>query len=287
MGNEVSLGIYEKAFPKELDWDSRFGIARSIGFDFVELSIDESDERLARVDWDEATCQEFKNLQTKHAMQVPTMCLSGLRKFPLGSTNPAIRNMGLQTLCKAIRLASLLGISIVQVAGYDVYGEQSTPETIESFTQQLGLGLVEARKHHIILAVENMETSATDSLEKTMHFISHYNQPNLQAYVDAGNLIAMGFDLGPQLDCARDHIAAFHIKDVLPRICRDVPFEHGMVDFDHVFSEIERIGFEGTLLLEIWANQYSDPIAEISKAYSFINGKLRAAGLRRAPPYRP
>jgi L-ribulose-5-phosphate 3-epimerase len=281
MGNEVSLGIYEKAFPKEFDWDSRFGIARSIGFDFMELSIDESDERLARLDWDEATCREFTDIQMRHAMQVPTMCLSGLRKFPLGSTNPEIRNKGLQTLCKAIRLASRLGISIVQVAGYDVYGEQSTPATLDIFAQQLGAGLAEAEKHHIILAVENMETTATDSLQKVMRFINHHHHRNLQAYVDAGNLIAMGYGLGPQLDFARDHIAAFHIKDVLPNICRDVPFEKGMVDFDQVFAEIKRIGYNGALLLEMWANQHSDPVDEIRKAYSFINPKLRSAGLRR------
>lgn len=284
MGKQVSLGIYEKAFPMEFDWDSRFGIARSIGFDFIELSIDESEERLSRLDWDDAACQKFTDLRIKHAMQVPTLCLSGLRRFPLGSTNLEKQDKGLMMLFKAIRLASRLGISIVQVAGYDVYGEQSTAETIESFTRQLGLGLAEATKHNIILAVENMETTATDSLEKAMRFINHHHHPNLQLYVDAGNLIAMGYELSPQLDFARDHIAAFHIKDVLPKICRDVPFEHGMVDFNHVFSEIERIGFDGTLLLEIWANRHSDPVDEISKAYGFINGKLRAAGLRRKTP---
>ena len=44
------LGIYEKALPKDLNWTSRLALAQARGFDFLEISIDESDERLARLD---------------------------------------------------------------------------------------------------------------------------------------------------------------------------------------------------------------------------------------------
>ena len=45
------IGIYEKATPKHFTWLERLNFAKELGFDFVELSIDESDERLARLDW--------------------------------------------------------------------------------------------------------------------------------------------------------------------------------------------------------------------------------------------
>ncbi|MEE6030509.1 xylulose 5-phosphate 3-epimerase, partial [Avibacterium paragallinarum] len=44
------LGIYEKALPKNLSWQDRLSIAKACGFDFVEMSIDETDERLSRLD---------------------------------------------------------------------------------------------------------------------------------------------------------------------------------------------------------------------------------------------
>ena len=47
------LGIYEKALPKNISWQDRLSIAKACGFDFVEISIDETDERLARLDWSE------------------------------------------------------------------------------------------------------------------------------------------------------------------------------------------------------------------------------------------
>jgi hexulose-6-phosphate isomerase len=45
------LGIYEKALPPELTWPERLALAKTCGFDFVEISVDETDLRLARLDW--------------------------------------------------------------------------------------------------------------------------------------------------------------------------------------------------------------------------------------------
>jgi hexulose-6-phosphate isomerase len=36
------LGIYEKALPKDLSWPERLVLAKSCGFDFVEMSVDET-----------------------------------------------------------------------------------------------------------------------------------------------------------------------------------------------------------------------------------------------------
>ena len=40
------IGIYEKALPKTVTWRERLILAKELGFDFVEMSIDETDERL-------------------------------------------------------------------------------------------------------------------------------------------------------------------------------------------------------------------------------------------------
>ena len=45
------LGIYEKAMPSDFTWAQRFATTKEAGFDFVEISVDESDSRLARLDW--------------------------------------------------------------------------------------------------------------------------------------------------------------------------------------------------------------------------------------------
>ncbi|MGG8924919.1 L-ribulose-5-phosphate 3-epimerase, partial [Escherichia coli] len=48
------LGIYEKALAKDLSWPERLVRAKSGGFDWVEMSGEETDERLSRLDWSAA-----------------------------------------------------------------------------------------------------------------------------------------------------------------------------------------------------------------------------------------
>ena len=37
------IGIYEKALPNVFTWEEKFRAAKMAGFDYMELSIDESD----------------------------------------------------------------------------------------------------------------------------------------------------------------------------------------------------------------------------------------------------
>ena len=40
---EMPVGIYEKALPAELSWEERLLLAKEIGYDYVEITIDESE----------------------------------------------------------------------------------------------------------------------------------------------------------------------------------------------------------------------------------------------------
>ena len=46
-----TIGLYEKAMPKDLTWKEKLTAAKEAGYDFVEISIDETDEKLARLEW--------------------------------------------------------------------------------------------------------------------------------------------------------------------------------------------------------------------------------------------
>ena len=42
------VGLYEKALPNELSWEDKLKQTKELGFDFLEISVDESDERRSR-----------------------------------------------------------------------------------------------------------------------------------------------------------------------------------------------------------------------------------------------
>ena len=44
-----TLGMYEKAVPNELSWKEKLEAARTAGYDFFEISIDETEEKLNRL----------------------------------------------------------------------------------------------------------------------------------------------------------------------------------------------------------------------------------------------
>ncbi len=50
--NAACLGLYEKALPADLSWPQRLATAAELGFEFVEMSIDEQPARQQRLDWD-------------------------------------------------------------------------------------------------------------------------------------------------------------------------------------------------------------------------------------------
>ena len=60
------LGIYEKAIPNCFDWEDKIKIAKQAGFDFIEISIDESDDRLGRLKWDKQQRNHLLSLLKKH-----------------------------------------------------------------------------------------------------------------------------------------------------------------------------------------------------------------------------
>ncbi|MGI1779775.1 TIM barrel protein, partial [Streptococcus uberis] len=75
------IGIYEKATPKQFTWLERLSFAKSLGFDFVEMSIDESDERLARLDWSKEERLKLVQAIYETGVRIPSICFSGHRRF--------------------------------------------------------------------------------------------------------------------------------------------------------------------------------------------------------------
>ena len=53
------LSVYEKAMPAELSWREKLAAAKAAGFDGVEISIDETDEKLRRLAWTSAERREL------------------------------------------------------------------------------------------------------------------------------------------------------------------------------------------------------------------------------------
>lgn len=282
LNKQVPLGIYEKALPAGECWRERLQLAASLEFDFVEMSIDETDERLARLDWSRE--QRFSLVQAiaDTGVRVPSICLSAHRRYPLGSEDDEIRNHGLEIMCKAIKFAQDVGVRVIQLAGYDVYYQQANDETRRRFREGLTQAVEMASRAQVTLAMEIMDYPLMNSISKAMGYAHYLNNPWFQLYPDIGNLSAWDNDVQMELEAGRGHIVAVHVKDTKPGVFKNVPFGSGVVAFEDCFATLKRSGYRGPYLIEMWSEAAVDPVAEIIAARDWVLARMATAGLLEA-----
>ena len=276
---KMPVGLYEKALPAALSWEERLAAAGRAGYDFIEISIDESDERLARLDWSASERAALRRSIADTGVRIMTMCLSGHRKYPLGSHTPELRRQGQEILRKAIEFAGDIGLRVVQVMGYDVFYETSDDETRAHFIDSLHLGVRWAGQAGVMLGLENLDTPFVESLSKALAIIREIDSPWLRLYPDIGNLAAAGYAPPDELTLAKRQILGIHVKDALPRVIRGVPFGEGIVPFRETFRALAQTGFWGLLGVEIWGQMHADedPVASVAAARRLVDGMVAEA----------
>ncbi|MDO4435078.1 MAG: L-ribulose-5-phosphate 3-epimerase [Cardiobacteriaceae bacterium] len=278
------LGIYEKALPKSLSWYERLALAKACGFDFVEISIDETDERLARLDWSKDERLALVRACLETGISVPSMCLSGHRRFPLGSHDESIREKAYEIMEKAIQLAVDCGIRVIQLAGYDVYYEEQDEGTQKRFVEGLKWAVERAASYGVTLSVEIMDTKYMSSITRWLEIEREIQSPWFTVYPDVGNLSAWNDNVSEELALGISKISALHLKDTfkVTETCkgqfRDVPFGEGCVDFVQVFKTLKALNYRGHFLIEMWTEKAEEPVLEIIKAKQWIEGKMKEAG---------
>ena len=269
MDRMYKIGLYEKAMPKDIGWKEKFQVAKSAGYDYIEISIDETDEKLARLDWSDAQIRDVVSVAYGESMSFGSICLSGQRRYALGDKD---ETKSLEILEKAIRFARIAGIPVIQMAGYDTYYAQSTEETEKRFLKNLSRGTAVAAKEGIILAFETMETPFMDTMEKAMRRILPIASPYLGVYPDIGNLnnaaLLYKSDILADMEKGKGHIVAAHIKETMPGKYREVPFGTGVVDFERILKKLWQLGVR-RYVTELWYTGNDDWKQAVNGASSF------------------
>ena len=276
---DYSLGLYEKAIPVGFDFPEMFRIARDNGFDRLEISVDETDWRLERLEWDPARQRELGMISRAMGTPLLTMCLSGHRKYPFGSHDAEIRKRSMDIMEKAIRFADNAGISIIQLAGYDVYYEEGDEDTRKWFGENLREAAMMAAKSGVVLAFETMETPFMDTVGKSMKYVTEVGSPWLGVYPDIGNLknaaVLYGHDVVDDMMLGDGHIFAVHLKETKPGLYRDMNFGQadGHTEYERCIEASLKMGvriFTG----EFWYQKGQYYVRTISDSSRFLREKI-------------
>jgi L-ribulose-5-phosphate 3-epimerase len=275
--NNYTLGLYEKAMPGQLTWREKLLSAKKAGFDYVEISIDETDEKLARLNWTKEERLSLKNAIIETGVPIYSMCLSGHRKYPLGSRDESVRNKGLKIMEKAIGFAADLGIRIIQLAGYDVYYEEGDKDTRIMFEENLRKACEMAAVKGITMGFETMETPFMDTVEKAMYFVEAVDSPYLGVYPDIGNLtnasLMYGKSVNEDILTGKGHIFATHLKETIPGHYREIPFSTGHTDYLTHLKLLKELGIR-LFVGEFWYVGSAEWKKDLKFANDFLREKI-------------
>ena len=248
------------------------------------MSVDETDMRLARLEWGRSERLDLVRAALDAGVPIPSMCLSGHRRFPLGSRDDVVRRRGREIMRKAVDLALDTGIRNIQLAGYDVYYEDHGDDTEAMFMDGLDWSVSYAAARQVMLSVEIMDTDFMNSITKWKRWEKAINSPWFTVYPYIGNLTAWNDDVPGELALGFDRISAIHLKETLkvtptsPGRFRDMAFGDGHVDFVAAFRTLRRLGYRGAFLIEMWTEKAADPIVDVIQARRWIEQRMAEAG---------
>lgn len=259
------LGLYEKAMP-DIGWRDKLALAKEAGYDFVELSIDASEERIARVYSDPAERRTLRELADEVGIPFGTLNASALTKYSLGNEDVDLCHRGMDIAIHAISLAADLGIRIVMIPGYDVYYGTSTKRTDARFLKNVRLLTEYAASAGVQLGFETMENEFMNTVEKAMRYVDTVASNYLQIYPDIGNMtnaaVLYGSDVLADLKSGRGHLVGLHLKETCPGHFREIPYGEGHVNFMDAIRTAWELGVR-RYVTEFWYKDGGESPAEI------------------------
>ena len=272
------IGVYEKALPPAADWHGTLAHARAAGFDFIEIAVDESAERRARLGWTSAEIAALQRASLAEGLPVHTVILSALRAVPLASPDAGLRDEAAGLLAAGIAFAARIGARILQVPGYYSFDRPAGPDGAARFTEALAAAAETASAHGVMLGIETMDGEDVTSVRAALAHVEAVRSPWLALYPDVGNLAANGHDVDAELRAGAGRLVGVHLKDARPGAFRRVPFGEGVVPFARAFATLARLRYPGPFLIEMWNDGAEDADATLREALRFVRAAMAEGG---------
>jgi L-ribulose-5-phosphate 3-epimerase len=168
-------------------------------------------------------------------------------------------------------------VRIIQIAAYDVFGEESDDETDLLFLDSMRECERTAALGGVMLALETMDTPYAGSVYRCKRIVDIIGSPWLQIYADTGNITASGMDFSEDIKTGASNIVAIHLKDSIPGVYRDIDHGTGIVDFDRCFNGLNSIDFRGFFVAEMWWKEDTGFLDVIANSNVFLRKNIAKA----------
>lgn len=252
---KYEIGLYEKAMRNTLTWKEKLQCAKECGYDYLEISIDATEEKINRIYMDTEEKREIMEAIFDTGIPIGSMSVSALTKYALGDLDQAVRDRGMEIAEKSIQLSSALGVRTVMIPGYDIYYGESTIETKRYFLENIRKIAEIAEREGVLVGFETMENNFMNTTGKAVQYVNMVDSAYLKIYPDAGNItnaaVANRHDVCEDLSLGKGKLIALHLKETKPDVYREVPFLTGHVEFERIINTAWKLGVR-RYVTELW-----------------------------------
>ena len=232
-------------YPSDFTVDRILETSSEIGYDGVELNLDEENLKL--------TGRERKEIAEKAGslgLELPSLCSGLFWTYNLASPDESVREKGIEIVKKGCEFASDLGASVFLVVPAVAVPEVSYEEMWELSQRSILEAVQVAEEHGIVLGIENVWNRFLYSPLEFRSFVEEFNHPNVKVYFDVGNFQLLAF---PQqwIRYLSELIVCIHVKDFQRSTMMFKPLLQGDVPWPEVMRALREIGYDSFLNVEV------------------------------------
>ena len=134
----------------------------------------------------------------------------------------------------------------------------------------------------IALELEPFRLSLLNSVDNMLRFLDDCGHEAVRANIDISHLVLAG-EPPEAVRRLRGKAIHVHISDCNGQVHGDLPPGRGMVPFEPYLREIQALGLDGAVSIELEYSPEPDKIVDwVTEAYRVTDRLLRAAGLRNS-----
>jgi L-ribulose-5-phosphate 3-epimerase len=243
--SKVHKAVLISMLPKELPYAARFAMARTAGFEAIEMQTVTSAEEAA----------EIREAATKAGLRIHSVMNSDHWKYPLSSTDADVVNKSVKGMETSLHNAKLWGADSVLLVPAVVDPKTAYRDAWTRSQKVIRERLLPVAKDvNVVIAVEEVWNKFLLSPIEFVRYVDEFQSPLIRAYFDVGNIVFYGYPqdwirtLGPR-------IAKVHLKDFnLDRSNGKFSWKNlgeGDIDWPEVRRALSEVNYSGFVTTEV------------------------------------
>jgi L-ribulose-5-phosphate 3-epimerase len=244
-GGRIRKSVLISMLPKALPYAERFAMARSAGFEAIEMQTIAAPEEAA----------EIREAATKTGLRIHSVMNMDHWRLPLSSADADVVTRSVKGMETSLRNAALWGADTVLLVPAVVDATTSYRQAYERSQRVIRERLLPmANDLKVTIAVEEVWNKFLLSPIEFARYVDEFDSPRLKAYFDVGNVVIYAFPqdwirtLGPRI--VKVHLKDFNFDRSNGRFTWKGIGE-GDIDWPEVRRALGEVGYAGYVTTEV------------------------------------